>query len=697
MPAATDQAATDQAATDQAATDRVTAERVTAGPAMTSLATVSTRLYDVDIPPLDLTLEGRPEPPEPLHRRTRRRAGAWLAEHRASVLVIGALMVLGGLMHAMGMDGTPARFDDEGTYTAYAWAVQNLGVLGHYTYWYAHPPLGWMQIAAWTWLTDGFDRAPYAVAAAREFTLVCKLVSIPLLYGVGRRLGFGRAGAAGAVVIFSLSPLALYFTRAALLDNIVTPWLLAAFFLALAPRRSTASAVGSAVTFAIAVLTKETALLYLPAVLLALWQTADRRNRRFTLVLFFAWLAMVGGAYPLYALIKNELLAGPGHVSIEAAVRWQLFERVGSGSVFDHKSTAYAVVRSWIDQDQWLPRLSLLLAVPGLLIRRTRAVAAALVIQLAQMLRGGYLPYPYVVAMIPFAALTVAGVVDWLWSVGAGSLGSLPGSFGSFGSLSGLGERSRAEVSRWLWSMAVGLTCAWLVLTVGQAWSVPLRDLRATARDTGKAEALRWLLTQVPRGDRLVVDDAFWVDLVRAGHPRDQVIWFTKLDVDQDVKIPESPQWSGIDYIVLDQQDDRSLHIQTDGRPSKDTLRMFPTLGQALAHSRVVESYGVGLDGVTIRKVDPLINPKTGSRTPVQPTATKPAAKPRAAVKPAAKPPAGTKPAAKRAAAKPAAKPAAAPPAAKVPATKPAAKVPAAKGPATGSRAARTTAPEVTR
>jgi hypothetical protein len=557
--------------------------------------------YDIELPPLDLTLAGPPDPP-PARRRVTARIAGWLSVHRIDVGLVAILTVIGGLAHAIGMYASPARFDDEGTYTAYAWAVQNWHTLGHYTYWYAHPPLGWMQIAGWTWLTNGFDRAPYAVAAAREFMFVCKLVTIPLLYILSRRLGYGRLGGALAVAIFALSPLAVYFTRAALLDNVVTPWLVAAFVFAASPRRSVRGAVASAGCLATAVLTKETALLYLPAVVLLLWQHTDRRNRRFTLSLFAACFVLICATFPLYALIKNELLVGPGHVSLEWAVRWQLFERKGSGSIFDPNSTAHAVIQSWLDQDAWLPRLALLAVPIGLLVRRTRAVAIAFAIQVVQLMRSGYLPYPYVIAMIPFAALTIAGVVDWLWDLGK--------------------ERRFARgfpfpvpAARWNpklrkglrlgWRSAIGGGCLAMVMVVGQAWSYPLRDLRKVDRDVGKAQALTWLRANVTPSDYVVVDDSFWVDLVRSGHPSDHVIWFTKLDVDKEVVIPATPQWTGISYVVLDHEDDLSVHLQDDGAPSKDTMAQFPTLGKAVLYSRVTATFGVGLDTITIREVHP--------------------------------------------------------------------------------------------
>jgi hypothetical protein len=380
----------------------------------------------------------------------------------------------------------------------------------------------------------------------------------------------------------------VYFTRAALLDNIVTPWLIAAFFFAASPRRSAAAAVAGAVSFAVAVLTKETALLYLPALALLVWQNSDRRNRRFGVGLFTASFGLLCSFYPLFALLNNELLEGPGHVSLEWAVRWQLSGRMGSGSIFDPNSTAHAVIFSWFEQDPVLPYLILALVVPGLLIRRTRVVAFAFAVQVLQLLRGGYLPYPYVIAMIPFAALTVAGVIDWTWQ-----------------------RVRRFERPGWSaqWRLvtqtAVFVAIAVLVVQVANTWDPRLSDLRERNRDRGKAQALAWVLDNVSTSDYIVVDDSLWVDLVRAGFPEDHVIWFTKLDVDKDVKIPGSPQWTGINYVVLDHQDELSLHLKIDGKPSKETLMLFPTLGRALDHSSTVSGFGIGLDGISVRRVDP--------------------------------------------------------------------------------------------
>ncbi|MFD0331989.1 hypothetical protein ACFQZC_37005 [Streptacidiphilus monticola] len=192
-------------------------------PAHGDTLTVARPVVPDRLPPLDLDLDRAPAPARRHLRERLARFGEAVRGRRVDLLLMLVLTAVAGVVHAWGMYDSPARFDDEGSYTAYAWAVEYRHVLGHYTYWYAHPPLGWIQIALWTSVTDGFHRAPYAVAAAREFMFLCKLVSVPLLYALAARLGFSRLGRVLAVLLFALSPLAVYFTRAALLDNIVTP------------------------------------------------------------------------------------------------------------------------------------------------------------------------------------------------------------------------------------------------------------------------------------------------------------------------------------------------------------------------------------------------------------------------------------------------------------------------------------------
>jgi len=261
-----------------------------------------------------------------------------LGAHRTSIALLLGLLTAVAVVHATGMGLAPQRIDDEGTYVAQAWAVQHWRTLGHYTYWYDHPPLGWLLLAAWTTTTGAFDRAATAIAAGREFMLALQLVSVALLYGVARRLGLRRAAAAGAVLVFSLSPLALGMHRAVYLDNIATPLVLAAFALALSPTQRLAAHAAAGLCLAAAVLVKETSLLLVPVVVWQYWQVSDRRTRRYSLILSGALFTLVVAAYLLYATLRGEFLPGPEHVSLVDAVRFQLTGRVASGSPLDPDS-----------------------------------------------------------------------------------------------------------------------------------------------------------------------------------------------------------------------------------------------------------------------------------------------------------------------------------------------------------------------
>ena len=513
--------------------------------------------------------------PAPVPRRAalpppkRHWARRWLRAHWLSLLVVAGLLLAVGTVHAIGYDRFPGRInDDEGTYVAQAWAVQHWHSLAHYTYWYDHPPGGWITIAGYTWLTSAFERLPTAVSAGREFMIVVNLVSAAMLYLLGRRLGYQRLAAAGAVLLFGLSPLAVPFQRMVFLDNLAVMWTLAALALAASPKRSLAASAGSAACFAVAVLSKETIAVLFPAVLLLLWQQSSRKTRRYRIALFLTTLGALVFVYPLYAILKNELFDGPGHVSLLWAIKWQLFERPPSGSLLDPNSETYATVRSWLDQDPLLLGAGALLAPLGLFLRHLRAVALALVIQMVMLLRNGYLPFPYVIAMLPFAALTVAGVASWLCQ------GPIANGW-------------RSALAKRAGQLMVVCAVAASVVLVGPTWGRATH--RVMSEDDGQAsrQALAYVVTHIPKGSILLVDDNIWTDLVRRGF-NPSPVWFYKLDLDPAIRARLKNGWRDIDYIVL-------------GGLAPTTVRDLPMVAAAIQHSEPVASFGNG--EITVRRV----------------------------------------------------------------------------------------------
>src|SRR5258708_3812600 len=87
---------------------------------------------------------------------------AWLE----AVIVVLALAGT-GVAHAYNLFNFPRYELDEGTYMSNAWAITQ-GMLSPYPYGYGHPPLAWIQIAAWIKLTG-----VYFPSAMRSTVVVC--------------------------------------------------------------------------------------------------------------------------------------------------------------------------------------------------------------------------------------------------------------------------------------------------------------------------------------------------------------------------------------------------------------------------------------------------------------------------------------------------------------------------------------------
>jgi hypothetical protein len=94
----------------------------------------------IRVPPLDLFAllpaePERPAPPAPKRLYARNAA-----------IALGVFLIV-AIVLGTGSGSFPALADDEGTYVAQAWSLVTNGSLGHYTYWYDHPPFGWIQLA----------------------------------------------------------------------------------------------------------------------------------------------------------------------------------------------------------------------------------------------------------------------------------------------------------------------------------------------------------------------------------------------------------------------------------------------------------------------------------------------------------------------------------------------------------------------
>ena len=503
-------------------------------------------------------------------------ARSWLAQNAVGFATVAALLVIVGLVLGIGITRYPGFADDEGTYVAQAWALGH-GALSHYTYWYDHPPLGWIQLALLRTLFSPFLGGHGSVAAARITMLVPALASAGLLYALARRLGIRRCFAAAAVLLFALSPLAVSVLRQVYLDNFATPWILAAFVFAASPRSCLWDYASAGFCFAVAILSKETSMLALPGLVLAVRQGADRRTRTFCLTAFAVLLVLTVAQYPLYAVLKGELFPGTGHVSLAYAIQFQLSSRASTGSVFASGSLSHLLVNSWLALDPWLVGLGVAFAAPALLIRRLRPHGVTLAVFAAMPLRGGYLPQPYVIALLPFCALLIAGVGDALWG-------------------RGLHARDPSSVVR---RASVVVAVIAFALATLPGWyrgdSTAIRSNQTGAQQAAE----RWVVSHVNHRARVLIDDTFYVDLMRAGFaPQYGAVWFEKMDwptnVDPAVVRALPRGWREFDYVISTSV----IRSALEENPGS-----FQQVRLALRHSRLVASFGAGGGAIEVRRV----------------------------------------------------------------------------------------------
>jgi hypothetical protein len=317
-------------------------------------------------------------------------------------------------------------------------------------------------------------------------------------------------------------------------------------------------------------------LIFLPAVAVAQVQNFDRRTRAFCLTAFLMALLLIAIGYPLYALLKGELLPGPGHVSLLQAVEFQLYGRPGTGSVLSSASAAHQLVSSWLQTDPWLLGAGVCAIPVALFVRRLRAVAIGLLIGVLVALRGGYLPQPFVISLLPFCALALAGVFDRV----------------------AVRIDLRQPVGK-LAAGALGAALLALAVTILPGWRQADSFAMSNSQTRPLAGAEHWVEAHVNRRARLLADDTLYVDLVRRGFaPRFGVVWFYKLDFTTNLdplivrRLPKG--WHEFDYVISTPVIRSALSQAPAG---------FQQVRLALAHSQIVAQFGSGSSAVQVRRL----------------------------------------------------------------------------------------------
>lgn len=344
------------------------------------------------------------------------------------VWLVSILLIIAGVAHGWNMFHYPYFENDEATYVSQAWAFIHKGELAPYTYFYDHAPAGWMFLGLWFFITGGlttFGHNP--LISGRIFIFILHMFSVLLLYIITKRVTRQKLAAALAVIVFSLSPLELYYGRRVLLDNIMVFWVLLSLFFATRNPQRLREVLLSALTFGIATLSKENALFMGPAILYIIWiYTKNKIKVWSTISWIFVSLSVIL-LYPLYAYEKGELfpsgtfLGGTHpHVSLIQTVLMQA-SRGRTDFPWEKGSSFYNNLQVWLNRDPWIIIGGAICLLASLILneryREIRAIAFTIVFEILFFIRGKLVIDFYILALLPFLAMIigimVARPVEW--------------------------------------------------------------------------------------------------------------------------------------------------------------------------------------------------------------------------------------------------------------------------------------------
>lgn len=456
---------------------------------------------------------------------------------RWELLVVAVLGIVALVSHGFNMFNYPAYtlLDDEGIYTGQAWAVLVQHRLTPFTFIYDTPPGGWLVLASWMGISGGLHTFGGAIDSGRVLMLILHVGMVPMLYQIARKLGCNSPAATCATLIFSLSPLALFYERFVLADSVMLFFALLSLDLLLDGWGRLNRVVFSGICFGLAVLCKESALALLPGMVFIAVQQRWKHQGHFAIIGWLTPMLVVVSLYPLYALLKGELLPtfdvplgqlSPNRASLLNTFFWQGF-REGGGTL-NYDNQFWNLVRNnWFVRDPLLlggGALAVLFNLRrGLNNRQAMAIALLNIVPLAFLARGGLVLSYEILLAIPFLCLALAATLSFL-------LDKLPT------------------------PAVAGATAVITVVGLAYWFSGSLQPLFTERPADAGREATAWIKENLPPDSRIISRDDMWTDLRSDGldGPAFPLV-FTHWKVASDPAVRDAvfkKDWHNVDYLL---------------------------------------------------------------------------------------------------------------------------------------------------
>ncbi|MEA5361451.1 glycosyl transferase [Amycolatopsis sp., V23-08] len=387
------------------------------------------------------------------------------AAHRLlSLDIVLALLALAGGLRVLYLAATTPALPSESATVAHAYA------LGHLTSFTdaggaGLSRFGWLQLSAYTMVSDAFGRSATALAAVRETMLVAAVIGTVLLWFLARRLGLARWAATAAVLLVAVSPLALGLQRLVVVEHLAAVWALGALVLITTPEAKLRHDIAAAVCLLAAVLTSPLALFLLPA---AGWLLVRRSPTRAAVVAVLLNLGL-GVAFGPAAAVLRPHLAAAGHPD----------------------------VADWVALDPAWAVLSVFALVAGLAVAALRPFAVSGLLLVAVLLVPGVPDTAVLALLLPVTPLLVAGVAQAITRQ----------------------RRAASHQSRAGGRTGLVVAATVFVVVVGVGWAYGFTALKPSPDRSGPLTDAQGWLRDNASGARLLVDDAAWAELANGGWP----------------------------------------------------------------------------------------------------------------------------------------------------------------------------------
>lgn len=456
-------------------------------------------------------------------------------------IIIFLILLISIFSFSFNLFNYPYFEQDETTYLARAWSLIKYGKLAPYTYWYDHAPAGWMQMAVWLLLTGGPFTFGFSVNSGRSFMIIIFLVNNLFLLWFSKKLTRSYLPGIISIIILSFSPLSLYFMRRVLLDNIMIMWIWITLYFLLKEKLRLSHIILSGISFAIAVLTKETAIFLFPAFLYIVLIRAHIYHRRFAvskwIISFFSILLI----YILYAFLKGELFP-PGflpndnkdHVSLISTAAYQM-QRGKFYPFWDKRSSFFTNFIDWTETDPFIILggfLSIsyivILALSKKKLRYLVYITAAL---LLFFIRGKLIIDFYIIALLPFLAINIGLSIYFLVRFVSKKIN----------------KYKYLSIEKFL-TLNILLFLVFFYINYNPyAW---------TKNETkNQIKAIEYIKKNLKEDDKIVIDMYAFLDLREKRNSNDKNFpysdWFYKVALDKEVQRKYQNDWKNIDYILI--------------------------------------------------------------------------------------------------------------------------------------------------